>query len=58
MLEYVTKLRKETDDAIDRIESSDCNILKKSLDASHVLADAFDRLKKFILTYKFQSEVF
>lgn len=56
MLEYVTKLRKETDDAIDRIESSDCNILKKSLDASHVLADAFDRLKKFILTYKFQSE--
>lgn len=56
MLEYVTKLRKKTDDAIDRIESSDCNILKKSLDASHVLADAFDRLKKFILTYKFQSE--
>lgn len=56
MLEYVTKLRKETDDAIDCIESSDCNILKKSLDASHVLADAFDRLKKFILAYKFQRE--
>ena len=56
MLEYVAKLRKETDDAIDRIESSDSNILKKSLDASHVLADAFDKLKKFILSYEFQSE--
>lgn len=56
MLEYVAKLRKETDDAIDRIESSDNNILKKSLDASHILADAFDKLKKFILSYEFQSE--
>ena len=28
MLEYVTKLRKETDEAIDNIESSDNNILK------------------------------
>jgi hypothetical protein len=52
MLEYVAKLRKETDDAIDRIESSDNNILKKSLYASHILADAFDKLKKFILSYE------
>ncbi len=56
MLEYVAKLRKETDDAIDCIESSDSNILKKSLDASHVLGEAFDRLKKFTLSYNFQSE--
>ncbi|HBL34647.1 MAG TPA: RteC protein [Porphyromonadaceae bacterium] len=56
MIDYVARLRKETDDAIDRIESSDSNILKKSLDASHVLAGAFDKLKKFILSYEFQSE--
>lgn len=56
MLEYVAQLRKETDDAIDGIESSDNNILKKSQDASHVLAEAFDKLKKFILTHEFQNE--
>lgn len=56
MLEYVAKLRKETDEAIDRIESSDFNILKKSLEASHVLAEAFDQLKAFILLYQFKDE--
>lgn len=56
MLEYIAKLRKETDDAIEAIESSDSNILKKSLEASHILGDAFDSLKKFILSYEFQSE--
>ncbi|MEA4808715.1 hypothetical protein SDC9_32297 [bioreactor metagenome] len=56
MLEYITKLRNETNDAIDRIESSDSSILKKSLDASHVLADAFNQLKKFTLSYNFPSE--
>ncbi|MEZ5198406.1 MAG: RteC domain-containing protein [Bacteroidales bacterium] len=56
MLEYVTKLRKETDDVIDDIESSDSNILKKSIEASHVLAEAFDRLKTFILSYQFKDE--
>lgn len=56
MIEYVTKLRKETDEAIDNIESSDNNILKKSLEASHVLAEAFDQLKTFILSYQFKNE--
>ena len=56
MLEYVTKLRKETDEAIDNIESSDNNTLKKSLEASHVLAKAFDRLKTFIFSYQFRDE--
>jgi len=56
MLEYVTKLRKETDEAIDNIESSDNNILKKSLEASHVLAEAFDSMKQFILSYHFKDE--
>lgn len=56
MLEYTSKLRKETDEAIERIESSDSNILKKSLEASHILAEAFDRLKSFILSYQFRDE--
>ncbi len=56
MLEYVTKLSKETDEAIDRIESSDSNILKKSLEASHVLGEAFIYLKKFIISYQFENE--
>lgn len=56
MIEYTAKLRKETDELIDRIESSDSNILKKSLEASHVLAKAFDQLKTFILSYQFKDE--
>lgn len=56
MIEYITNLRKETDELIDCIESSDSNILKKSLEASHVLAKAFDRLKLFILSYQFKDE--
>lgn len=56
MLDYITKLRKETDEAIDRIESSDSNILKKSLEASHVIGEAFNRLKKFIICYQFRDE--
>lgn len=50
MNEYVLKIRKETDELVDRIESSDSNILKKSLEASLVLAEAFDQLKTFIIS--------
>ncbi|SHE50047.1 RteC protein [Mariniphaga anaerophila] len=56
MNEYITKLRKETDELIDQIESSDSNILKKSLEASHVLAEAFEQLKKFIIPYEFKND--
>lgn len=57
MLKYVAKLSKETDEAIDGIESSDSNILKKSLEASHVLGEAFNELKKFVSSYRFRDEV-
>ncbi len=56
MNEYVLKIRKETDELVDRIESSDSNILKKSLEASHVLAEAFDQLKTFIISYEFKND--
>ena len=55
MVNYTAKLRKETDELIENIESSDSNILKKSLEASHVLAEAFDQLKTFILSYQFKN---
>jgi len=56
MFEYTTRLRKETDELIEKIESSESNILKKSLEASHVLAEAFNQLKTFISSYKFKNE--
>lgn len=39
-----------------KIESSDLNILKKSLEASLVLGDAFQRLREFIDTHIFKDE--
>ncbi|MBN2777042.1 MAG: RteC domain-containing protein [Bacteroidales bacterium] len=57
MLEYITNLRKQTDELIDNIESSNNNVLKKSLEASRVLAESFDNLKQFILSYKFRDDM-
>ena len=56
MFNYIMKLRKETDELIEKIESSESNILKKSLEASHVLAETFNQLKTFISSYKFKNE--
>ena len=39
-----------------KIENSDLNILKKSLEASLVLGDTFQRLRNFISTYTFKNE--
>lgn len=56
MIDFVDKLQKEIRKKIERIELEDMNILKKSLDASHLLGDAFDRLKEFITRYIFADE--
>lgn len=56
MIGFVEKLQKEIRRKIEQIEIEDKNILKKSLDASHVLGNAFDRLKEFIIAYKFKDE--
>lgn len=55
-MNFVRKLTKEVELNIQRIEAEDKNILKKSLDASHILGNAFDQLKEFIIDYKFQDE--
>lgn len=56
MIDFVEKLQKEIRHDIQNIEAEDKNILKKSLDASHVLGNAFDRLKEFIIQYNFHNE--
>ena len=56
MIDFVEKLQKEIRRKVEQIEAEDKNILKKSLDASHVLGEAFDRLKEYIINYTFEDE--
>ena len=56
MKAFVSALEKELAGRLRKIESSDLNILKKSLEASLVLGDAFQRLREFISTYTFKNE--
>ena len=53
---FVSNLEKELAGRLKKIESSDLNILKKSLEASLVLGDAFQRLREFIDTHIFKDE--
>jgi len=56
MIEFIKYLQKEIQKETDRIERSEDNNIKKSLEVSHVLGEAFDRLKDFIISYEFKSE--
>ena len=56
MIDFVRTLQKEINRKIDRIERSENNTIKKATDASLILISAFDRLKKFIISYEFQNE--
>lgn len=56
MKPFVSALEKEIAGRLKKIESSDLNILKKSLEASLVLGDAFQRLRDFITNYTFKSD--
>lgn len=53
---FADKLEKEIDNRLKAIEKSNLNVLKKSLEASLVLGDAFQRLREFISTYTFKNE--
>ena len=53
---FADKLEKEIDNRLKAIEKSNLNVLKKSLEASLVLGDAFQRLRDFITNYTFKSE--
>lgn len=56
MEQFVNQLEKEIEKRLKKIECSDLNILKKSLEASLILGDAFQRLRNFVATYAFKNE--
>lgn len=56
MTEFIHTLEKDVEKKLKKIECSDLNILKKSLEASLVLGDAFRRLREFVSTYTFKNE--
>ena len=56
MIAFIEKLNSEVLRSIERIESRDTDVLKKSLEASRVLGEAFDRLKQYIIGYRFQND--
>ncbi|MCI9244148.1 MAG: RteC protein [Alistipes sp.] len=53
---FINSLEKEIENRLKGIEKSNLNVLKKSLEASLVLGDAFQRLRDFIDTHIFKSE--
>lgn len=56
MTEFIRTLEKEVEKKLRKIEGSDLNILKKSLEASLILGDAFQRMRDFVATYTFKNE--
>lgn len=53
---FINNLEKEIEKKLKKIEFADLNIMKKSLEASQVLANAFQQVKEFIGSYTFKDE--
>ena len=56
MIQFTSSLKKEVDIKVEQIECSEVSVITKSLEASRMIADAFNQLKTFILSYDFQGE--
>lgn len=56
MLKFISKLKKEIDTKIEKIENSDSCMTIKAREASRVLGEAFIRLKEFVASYQFENE--
>ena len=56
MIHFTSHLKKEIDAKIEQIERSEISMITKSLEASRVLAESFNQLKTFILSYNFKDE--
>ena len=54
MKKFVFKLEKETEARLRLVEMKEADLLKKTLEASRILGEAFDSLKQFILSYEFE----
>ena len=48
MKDFAARLEEEAEKKVEKIEAGDLNMIKKSFEASLVLADAFLQLKAFI----------
>jgi hypothetical protein len=51
MLQFTSHLKKEIDTKIEQIECSEVGIITKSLDDPHMLTNAVNQLKMFVLSY-------
>ena len=51
MKDFAARLEEEAEKKVEKIEAGDLNMIKKSFEASLVLADAFLQLKAFIADY-------
>lgn len=56
MIHFTSHLKKEIDAKIEQIECSEISMINKSLEASRILAEAFNQLKLFVLSYNFKDE--
>jgi hypothetical protein len=56
MLQFTSRLKKEVDAEIERIEHTEISSMTKSIEASRVLREAYSQLKAFVLSYAFPSE--
>lgn len=56
MKDFAARLEEEAEKKVEKIEAGDLNMIKKSFEASLVLADAFLQLKAFIAGYTFRDE--
>lgn len=56
MIHFTSRLKKETDAKIEQIEGSEISVIAKALEASRILAEVFNQLKEFTLSYNFKSE--
>ena len=56
MKDFAARLEEEAEKKVEKIEAGDLNMIKKSFEASLVLADAFLQLKAFIADYTFRDE--
>lgn len=51
---FINNLEKEIEKKLKTIESADLNIMKKSLETSQILVNAFQKVKEFIGSYTIQ----
>ena len=51
---FINNLEKEIEKKLKTIESADLNIMKKSLETSQILVNAFQKVKEFIGSYNIQ----